>query len=224
MRNALLAATAATALTLGLGTAAHAGTITAGTTEYFSISGSQGGVEVGATGSVGYTSTSTTKLVFALSLNNTSFDNPSVSNDNRIVSFGFDIGGSTVTITSGSTDLSGWKVSTSNFPGFQSVDVCVTNGQNCAGGGNGGLLAGGSLSLNLTLNGTFSSPLTLNTVAAKFQSTGPNQAGSLELGATPTPTPTPTPSPIPEPATLALLGVGLAGLGVALRRRARAAA
>lgn len=218
MRKVLLAATAAAALTVGFGETSQAGQLVAGTTEYFSITDSNGGVALGAAGSVGYNTVTAGQLVLALSLENTSFNDPNVANDNRLVSFGFNFDKAvSITVATSTTSVSGWDVSVSNFPDIAGIDFCVENGNNCAGGGNGGLQAGGSLNMIITLNGTFNLPLALNSVAARWQSTGPEQEGSDTASGTLTPNP--SPSPIPEPMSLALFGLGLAGLGVAARRR-----
>lgn len=218
MRKALLAATAAAALMAGFSGMAEAGQLVAGTTEYFSISDSNGGIALGATGSVGYNTVSSGQLVLALSLQNTSFNDPNVANDNRLVSFGFDFDKTvSITVAQSSTSVSGWEVSVSNFPDIAGINFCVENGNNCSGGGNGGLQAGGSLNMIISLTGSFNLPLALNSVAARWQSTGPDQLGS-DTASSPL-TPNPSPSPIPEPMSLALFGLGLAGLGMAARRR-----
>ena len=143
-----------------------------------------------------------------------SIDLENTSTIGRITSFGLSVGNFTSlgTGTAGS-DLD--EFSTSNFPGFQSVAACATSGNNCAGGGNGGIVVGDSDSFTFALNGTFGSTptLTLDSFAIKVQS-GPNGA-SFELPGTPGDPSTPT----PEPGSLLLLGSGLTGLGFLVRRK-----
>jgi hypothetical protein len=97
----------------------------------------------------------------------------------------------------------------SNFAGGFGTLVCATSGNNCAGGGNGGIGAGGlSDTFTFSLNGNFgtSPTLTLDAFAIKIQS-GPGGA-SFEVPGT----------PVPEPLTL--LGSGIAlGFGGYMKRK-----
>ena len=141
-----------------------------------------------------------------------SVDLENTSTIGRITSFGLSVGNFTGlgTGTAGS-DLT--KFRTSNFPGFASVDACATSGNNCAGGGNGGIVVGDSDSFTFALNGAFGNTLTLDSFAIKVQS-GPNGA-SFELPGTPGEPGTST----PEPGSVLLLGSGLTGLGFLVRRK-----
>ena len=65
-----------------------------------------------------------------------------------------------------------------NFPAFQRVDVCLTSGGGCAGGGAGGLNQGQSTpdSHSVTITGDFTNGVTIVPIPAKFQTS----LGSLE--------------------------------------------
>ena len=65
-----------------------------------------------------------------------------------------------------------------NFPAFQRVDVCLTSGGGCAGGGNTGLNQGQSTtdSHSVTITGQFAKGVTIVPIPAKFQTS----VGSLE--------------------------------------------
>ncbi|MET0660874.1 MAG: cistern family PEP-CTERM protein [Steroidobacteraceae bacterium] len=102
--------------------------------------------------------------------------------------------------------------------GYNTVDLCVWDGQNCNGGGNQGVAgAGGSetFSLALWFSSLTSAGLDLDPFVAKFQTA----AGSYHVDGKPE-SPTP-PTSVPEPGTLALLGLGLIGIAVARRPAAR---
>lgn len=100
----------------------------------------------------------------------------------------------------------------SNFPGF-TISACATSGSNCAGGGNGGVPAGGSDDFTLQVNGTFANVLKLSNFGLKIQG-GPN-GNSFELAGVPTPK-------VPEPASVSLLLLGIGVIaGKCARRRSR---
>ena len=142
----------------------------------------------------------------------------------RLVSFGF---GLTPDATSFTNAVNGsiFSWGFTNFPGFQSVDVCGFSGNSCAGGANGGLNQGESQlgSMSIHVNGLFTNGATFSPVAAKFQ-TG---VGSFELDSC-TRTPGGCGSTVvieatPEPASLIQLGTRLVGAAFSLRRRMRRA-
>jgi hypothetical protein len=114
----------------------------------------------------------------------------------------------------GSTTTGGTYLDTEddgNFPGF-TIDVCGTSGSNCAGGGNGGVPAGGSDDFTLQVNGAFGGTLKLSNFGLKIQG-GPG-GNSFELAGVPT-------QKVPEPTSALLLAAGLGLIAVKNGRRGK---
>ena len=108
------------------------------------------------------------------------------------------------------------------LPSLPNLNVCITGGNNCAGGGQGGLLAAGaSESFVLTLNGNFANGLDILASGVKFQTS----AGSFEQPGNFCTSPTDPdcfdpPGRVPEPGTLLLLSLGALAGFFSTRRRA----
>lgn len=169
---------------------------------------SWGGVTgLSVTGMVTVNSLTASTASIEMMLNNLS--TPISGADPRVTSVGLEIDNFTslASALTGGTYLT--SADSSNFPGF-TIDACATSGNNCAGGGNGGIPAGGTDTATLDVNGTFGGTLDLSNFALKIQG-GPN-GDSFELAGVPS-------VKIPEPATLALVAIGAAA--IAARRRQR---
>ncbi len=168
----------------------------------------------------GVSGLSVSGMVIIDSLSNTAadirvmFDNlstPISGADPRVTSLGLaiDAFSSLASAATGGTYLT--LADDSNFPGF-TIDACGASGNNCAGGGSGGVPAGGSEAFTLSVNGNFLSVLDLSNFALKIQG-GPN-GDSFELAGVP------SRKNIPEPTTFALAAMGM--ISFWMRRRSQA--
>ncbi len=180
---------------------------------------------VGLSGTLDITALTAHSATVAITLNNLSTDA-----SDRLTAFGFGIDPNVTAVAfSDAADGGMIHASLDNIPNLANIEVCAFGGpNNCNGGGNGGILFGGSDSFVLTLTGTFGSQITFDPLGAKFQTvadsfefgcsgatcsppvvcTGPDCGGGGGAG-----------DPLPEPASLALFGLGLLGLGMTYRRK-----
>lgn len=176
----------------------------------------QDGATLSATVKFTLDSLTAAQAIFGVEVSN----NSSGPGTNRLMSLGIDIVSPTLNFASAS---GGWDATrNTTFPTFQTVDLCLWDGNNCSGGGNQGVDAGQIESFALTLGTTgnflagisFTSPY-----AARFQSVG-TQGEAFVLTGCIVGTPQCGPTQVPEPASVALVGLGLLGAALALRRKA----
>jgi hypothetical protein len=132
---------------------------------------------------------------------------------NRIVSLGLGIdpeatGGSIIDLSATDTDAL-TTFDTGNFPGFQLVELCASSGNNCAGGGSGGLQSGQEDLLQFSLTGGFVAGGTIDLSQFAFRLQGGESSYELPGGYVGGPVP---PTAVPEPSSLALIGTAIVGL------------
>lgn len=108
-----------------------------------------------------------------------------------------------------------------NFPANTSVNLCLSSGSTCAGGGSGGLSPSQSDLFTLTLVGSFGGSIDFSNFAAKFQTA----VGSFEPQGTITTSCSGTScggggggGSVPEPSTLSIFAVALLAGGYRFAR------
>jgi uncharacterized repeat protein (TIGR01451 family) len=140
-------------------------------------------------GTAKFTVSNWTGTSFVMTVTNVANTMPASPDINaRLTAFGFGLtpNGTFTNLAAGSV----YQWAFTNFPAFQLVDVCLTSGGGCAGGGSGGLNQGQSTndSHSLTISGNFTSGVSITPIPAKFQTS----IGSLETdGVVITPPPPP---------------------------------
>jgi uncharacterized repeat protein (TIGR01451 family) len=137
------------------------------------------GVKPGATllATARFTVSNFSSTSFVMTVTNVANTMPTSPNINaRLTAFGFGL--TPLSTFSSQVDGKIYQWAFTNFPAFQRVDVCLTSGGGCAGGGAGGLNQGqpSSETYSVMITGNFTSGLTITPIPAKFQTS----LGSLE--------------------------------------------
>ena len=136
----------------------------------FTVTWSSAQTTPGLLATAKFTVTNFSSTSFVMTVTNVANTMPTSPDINaRLTAFGFGL-----TPDANFSSLVGGTVyqwALTNFPGFQKVDVCLTSGGGCAGGGNGGLNQGQATNegYSITIVGDFSKGATITPLPAKFQ-------------------------------------------------------
>jgi len=137
--------------------------------------------------------------------------NTSTSPNTNISGFGFDVLGATLDLATTVATGTYSTINSGSISGGYSVDVCLSAGPTCSGGGAGGPTPGGTASGTLALEFTsLPSSFTLTQPVIRQQNTANSEGSDIGL---------PNGGVVPEPATWGMMLLGFTGIGFAMRRR-----
>lgn len=200
--------------TLGLASGASQAVVISNDTPYqFNWVFNTGSYDLTGNGSLTVSGFGSNQLTLEVTLNNTS-PNPGQGGD-RLVGFGFGIDPNATSVQF--VDVNDGGMRTANFvqngtlvANVPGVEICAWGGNNCSGGSNGGIFAGGSDTFGIRLGGNWGSSVNIDPIGVRYQ-TG---AGSFTFS-------TPPDRGVPEPNAVGLFLLGVAGLRFVKRRQKR---
>jgi hypothetical protein len=199
---------------MSLPTASMATIVDSGNPLNFSWSFDTGSSLLTGFGSMTLSGFNTNSLSMSVSLTNTS--QVGGQGGERLTSFGFGIDPNATSIGFGDAADGGMVgASMSSIPSLASIEVCAYGGNNCSGGGNGGIFAGASDTFSLLLGGNWGSSVNIEPIGFKYQ-TG---YGSFEFTSSSSSSSSSSSGALPEPASASLVGLGLGLLGFGFARR-----
>lgn len=183
-------------------------------------------------GSLTLSGFNTPTLTVAVTLANTSG-----LSTNRLTAFGFGIDPNATGVSfSDAADGGMIDATLASIPSLSQIEVCAYGGQNCAGGGNGGILGGAndSFIMNLTTGtttrirgetiitpGDWGSSVDIAPIGFKYQTGEGSFEFTTSSSSSGTSGQTSSGNTVPEPGVLALLSVGLLGQALLIRQRRR---
>ncbi len=219
---------AVAAALFSLATASQAVVISAASNNPYAFSWSfnTGSALLTGNGTMNLSGFNTNQLTVNVTLTNTSLLGG--QGGERLTAFGFGIDPN-MTSLGGFVDTADGGMVAAGAPqgslasNVQGIEVCAWAGNNCNGGGNGGIFgAGGSDSFAMVLNGSWGSSVSINPIGFKYQ-TG-NGSFEFPSGSSSSSSGGSASGNIPEPASTALVGLGLGLLGLGFARRRKQAA